>query len=252
MGLQKFDSGDVEIAFLDEGEGEPILLVHGFASNITMNWVFPGWVDALTRAGHRVIALDNRGHGESGKLYDKEAYGPELMAEDAARLLAHLEIERADVMGYSMGARIAAFLAIKHPGMVRSAIFGGLGMGMIEGVGESEPIAQALEAPSLNDVIHERGRAFRAFADQTRSDRAALAACIRGGRVRISSEAIGRIACPVLIVIGESDDIAGSGEELAELIPDAHAVAIPGRNHMQTVGDKAYKQAVLDFLGRRP
>ncbi len=119
--MKTFRHDDVEIAFLDEGEGEPIVLVHGFASNATVNWVQPGWVSFLKQAGRRVIALDNRGHGGSAKLYDPAAYHSARMADDVAALLDHLALARADVMGYSMGARIAAFLALEHPARVRSA-----------------------------------------------------------------------------------------------------------------------------------
>src|SRR5580704_17546187 len=125
--MQRFRHGDVEIAFLDEGEGEPIVLVHGFASTAAVNWVHPGWFTTLKGAGRRVIALDNRGHGASGKPYDPAAYHSALMAADVRALLDHLGVGRADVMGYSMGARITAFLALQDPERVRSAIFGGLG-----------------------------------------------------------------------------------------------------------------------------
>ena len=150
--MASFANGEVEIAYLDEGDGDPIVLVHGFASTKEVNWVHPGWVATLTRDGRRVIALDNRGHGASGKLYDPSAYHSATMADDVRALLDHLKIERADVMGYSMGARITAFLAVKHPGRVRSAILGGLGIRLVEGVGLPESIADALEAPSLDDV----------------------------------------------------------------------------------------------------
>jgi pimeloyl-ACP methyl ester carboxylesterase len=139
-----FRSNDVEIAFFDEGEGEPIVLVHGFASTKEVNWVAPGWVSTLTRAGRRVIALDNRGHGQSAKLYDPAAYHSALMAEDVRALLDHLDLPRADVMGYSMGARNTAFLALAQPDRVRSAVFGGLGINLIEGAALPPSIAEAL------------------------------------------------------------------------------------------------------------
>ena len=146
--MQKFDSDGVEIAYLDEGEGQPTLLIHGFGSNADVNWVSTSWVRDLQAAGRRVIALDNRGHGKSGKPHDPAAYDPRIMAEDARRLLDHLRIERADVIGYSMGARIAANLALAHPERVRRAVFGGLGDAMVHGIGEAEAIAAALRAKS--------------------------------------------------------------------------------------------------------
>ena len=250
--MPTFNHGDVEIAFLDEGEGDPIVLVHGFASSKEVNWVQPGWVSTLTRAGRRVIALDDRGHGQSSKLYDPAAYHTNLMAEDVRALMDHLSIDRADVMGYSMGARITSFLALKHPARVRSAILGGLGVRLVDGVGLPESIAEALEAPSLDDVTDPQGRTFRAFADQTKSDRRALAACIRGTRQTLTREEAGSIKAPMLIAVGTKDDVAGSPHELAKFIPGARAIDIPGRDHMLAVGDKVFKTAVLEFLDSRP
>lgn len=250
--MPSFNNNDVEIAYLDEGEGEPIVLIHGFASTKEVNWVSPGWVSTLTRAGRRVIALDNRGHGQSGKLYDPADYHTTRMAEDVQALLEHLKIARADVMGYSMGARITAFLALKDPERVRSAILGGLGIRLVDGVGLPESIAVALEAPSLAEVTDTMGRMFRAFADQTKSDRRALAACIRGSRQVLSKEEVAQIKAPTLIAVGTADPIAGSPHDLARLIPGARALDIPGRDHMLAVGDKVYKAGVLEFLAQRP
>jgi pimeloyl-ACP methyl ester carboxylesterase len=246
--VQTFDSEGVRIAFIDEGEGEPVLLIHGFASNVRANWIEPGWVSFLEARGFRVVAFDNRGHGESEKLYDRDLYGAPLMAEDARRLLDHLAIPRADVMGYSMGARIAAFLTIRHPERVRSAIFAGLASRMIIGVGGAEEIAKALEAPSAAAVTAPGPRAFRLFAEQTKSDLKALAACMRSARAKITAEELGRIAAPVLVVAGEKDDVAGEVAPLVAAIPGARGVTLPGRNHMSAVGDKGYKAAVQGFL----
>src|SRR5690349_146847 len=226
--MPRFKHEGVDIAFLDEGEGEPIVLVHGFASNKEVNWVVPGWVSTLTRAGRRAIALDNRGHGASTKLYDPAAYHSAVMAEDVRALLDHLGIAYADVMGYSMGARICAFLALAHPDRVRSVVLGGLGIRLVDGVGLPESIADALEAPSLADVQDAQGRTFRAFADQTRSDRKALAACIRGSRQTLSRQDCAKLAMPILVGVGTKDDVAGSPVELAKLLPQGQALDIPG------------------------
>jgi pimeloyl-ACP methyl ester carboxylesterase len=246
-----FTHDNIEIAFVDEGEGEPIVLVHGFASTKEVNWVAPGWVTTLTRAGRRVIALDNRGHGQSSKLYDPALYSTTLMAGDVRALLDHLGVARADVMGYSMGARIAAFLAVDHPGAVRSAILGGLGIRLVDGVGLPTSIADALEAPTLLDVPDQEGRMFRTFAEQTKSDLRALAACIRGSRQTLTRAQVAGIHAPVLVAVGTKDDVAGSARDLAALIPGAQAFDIPDRDHMLAVGDKTFKQSVLDFLAQR-
>jgi pimeloyl-ACP methyl ester carboxylesterase len=250
--MPQFTHDGVEIAFLDEGEGEPVVLVHGFASNKEVNWVAPSWVATLTRAGRRAIALDNRGHGASSKLYDPAAYHSAVMAEDVRALLDQLALPRADVVGYSMGARITAFLALAHPDRVRSATLGGLGDRLVEGVGSPEAIADALEARSLADVKDPVAYMFRAFAEQTKSDLRALAACMRGSRQTLSRAEAARIAVPVLVAVGSKDQIAGSPEPLAALIPGARALVIPDRDHMLAVGDRVFKSAELEFLTSRP
>jgi pimeloyl-ACP methyl ester carboxylesterase len=243
-----FHHGPVELAGLDEGQGEPIVLVHGFGSSTEVNWVQPSWLTTLKGAGRRVIALDNRGHGQSTKLFDPAEYHTTKMAEDVRALLDYLGVPRADVMGYSMGARIAAFLALEHPEVMRCMVLGGLGMHLIDGVGLPTSVAEALEAPSLADVTDPQGRLFRAFADQTKSDRRALAACIRGSRQTLTREQAASIQTPTLIGIGTKDPIAGSAEELAAIMPHAKALPIPNRDHMLAVGDKVFKAGVLEFL----
>ena len=246
--MHRFQHDGVDIAFLDEGEGEPIVLVHGFASNAQVNWVYPGWVATLTRAGRRVIALDNRGHGASSKLYDPAAYHSARMADDVRALLDYLGLGRADVMGYSMGARITAFFAHAYPTRLRRAVLGGLGIRLVDGVGLPESIADALDAPALSDVHDPMGRTFRAFAEQTRSDLKALAACIRGSRQTLTRDQVAAIDAPVLVAVGSKDDVAGAAAPLAALLPRGRALDIPGRDHMLAVGDKVFKEAVLGFL----
>src|SRR5882762_4532997 len=142
--MPSFHNGAVEIAYLDEGEGDPILLVHGLASTKNVNWVYPAWVSELKKDGRRVIALDNRGHGESTKLYDPAQYEIAIMAGDVIALMDHLAIDRADIMGYSLGSRMAAVLALTLPQRLRSAILGGIGIAMITGGGPGENVAEAL------------------------------------------------------------------------------------------------------------
>jgi pimeloyl-ACP methyl ester carboxylesterase len=254
--MQFFDSDGVRIAFVDvpasKEPGDPVLLIHGFGSTHAVNWVNTLWTKTLTGAGYRVIAFDNRGHGESQKLYDPAAYHSAIMAEDARRLLDHLAVERADVMGYSMGARITAYLAFQHPARVRSAMLGGIGIKLVDGIGLPIGIADAMEAPSLEALTDPMQRMFRAFAEQTKSDLKALAACIRGSRQVLSREDVAQIRAPALIAVGTKDTVAGSAQELAALMPNARALDIPGRDHNLAVGDRTHKEGVLAFLAERP
>ena len=249
--MPSFHHGAVEISYLDEGEGDPIFLVHGFASSKNVNWVYPTWVSDLKKDARRVIALDNRGHGDSGKLYDPAQYDIATMASDVIALMDHLAIPQADIMGYSLGSRMTAVLARNEPQRLRSAILGGIGIGLIEGGGPGENVVTALEAPSLEDVTDPVGRTFRAFADQTRSDRRALVACLRGSRRLMTRDEAADIDVPVLIAVGTADDIAGSAEALGKIIPGSEVLDIPNRDHMRAVGDKVYKTGVVDFLSRR-
>jgi pimeloyl-ACP methyl ester carboxylesterase len=248
-----FNSSGVRIAYVDlpptgADLGEPILLIHGFASNHAVNWVNTMWTRTLAHAGRRVIALDNRGHGQSEKLHDPAQYATSVMARDAAALLDHLGLGRVDVMGYSMGARITAFLALEHPARVRRAILGGLGDRLVRSAALPANIAEAMEADSLEALSDPMQRMFRAFAESTKSDLRALAACIRGNRQSLTERGAAAIACPTLVAVGEKDDVSGDGPALARLLPKGRALDIPGRDHNLAVGDKVYKQGVLDFL----
>lgn len=249
MPMRRFRSGDLSLAFLQDGprDGVPVVLVHGFASTAHVNWVFPGWVKVLREAGFNVAALDHRGHGESDKPHDKALYTPEQMAADVRALMDHLDFKEAHLFGYSMGARIAAFLALQSHERIRSLVLGGLGSGLYDGVGDWDPIADALLAESIDDVTDERGRMFRAFADQTGSDRKALAACISTSRKEIPVQSLKGLTMPALVGVGTKDDIGGSARELAEKLPHGRALDIPNRDHMLAVGDKVFKKAVLDF-----
>jgi pimeloyl-ACP methyl ester carboxylesterase len=254
--MQFFESHGVAIAYIDwkpetEAKGV-IVLIHGFASNHRINWVDPSWTKRLLDEGFRVLALDNRGHGKSGKLYEPELYTPDHMAKDVIALMDHLDIEKADIMGYSMGARVTAVIACTYPERVRSALLGGLGIHLVEGNGLPPGIAEALEAASLDEVQEPVPRMFRAFAERTGSDRRALAACMRGSRQGVTREGLQGVKVPVHIAVGTKDDIAGDPHALAALIPGAEAFDIVGRDHNLAVGDRTHKDAVVNFLRRRP
>ena len=138
-----------EIAYHDEGEGHAVVLVHGFASNASVNWLSPGWIKTLVDAGYRVIALDNRGHGESTKFYKEEDYRLLRMAGDVRELIGYLELRSPHVMGYSMGARITATLAHSHGDELGKIILAGNGYNMVEGGFDSSEIRDGLMAENI-------------------------------------------------------------------------------------------------------
>ena len=250
-----FISDGIELAYYEtpaaEGAPErhyPVILVHGFASHAHMNWINPGWFEALTEAGYRTIAFDNRGHGASEKRHDMEDYGSHKMARDVKALADHLGIEKTHLMGYSMGARISTFVTRQTPEIIRSLVIAGMGYNLVRGIGNPEPIARALEAERAEDVTNPAARNFRDFAEQTKRDLKALAACIRSTRVAVEPEALANITVPVLVAVGTEDVIAGDGAELAALIPTARHWPIEKRDHMRAVGDESYKKGVLEFF----
>lgn len=246
------DIAGVPIAFLDEGSGDAVVLIHGFASSAAVNWRSTGWMAAITGSGRRAIAPDNRGHGRSRKFYDPADYRTEAMAEDTIGLLDRLGVRRADVIGYSMGARIGAAMALRDPGLVRSLVMAGIGIDLIAGNPNADAIAAALEADAPMPEIAETERGFRRFAERTGGDRAALAAAMRGQKGGVSARSLEGLAVPVLLATGSADKLAGSVAELAEHIPGAEILVIEGKDHMQAVGDRGFKAGVLDFLRRRP
>ncbi len=252
--MGRFVSEGIEIAYERYGSGQPIVLVHGFASSGAINWVDTGWVNTLVEAGFAPITIDNRGHGLSEKLYEPELYPARVMARDVAGLIDHLDLNQTfgpvPIMGYSMGARICAFVSMQNPHKVSAAIFGGLGINMIHGLGGSEDIVEGLLAPKLADVKSPSGRMFRIFAEHTKSDLKALAACMQASRDPISADKLSEIQIPVLVAVGDEDSIGGSAQELADILPNGEALVIKGRDHMRATGDKKFKSGVVDFLAQ--
>ncbi len=246
--MPSFHNGDVEIAYLDEGEGDPIVLVHGFASSKNVNWVYPAWVSELKKNGRRVIALDNRGHGDSSKLYDSEKYYIGTMAGDVTALMDHLNIERADMMGYSLGGRMTGVSGAEPAAAAALRDFRRtIGMGLIEGGGPGENVAEALEAPSLGRRDRSRRATFRAFADQTRSDRRALAACLRGSRRLMTREEAASITVPVLIAVGTVDEIAGSAAALGRSLQARRCSIFPTATTCARSATRSTRRACWNF-----
>lgn len=244
-----FSVAGVRISFEVAGEGPPIVLVHGFASNRQTNWISPGWFRALTEAGRQVIAADCRGHGRSDKPHAREAYDEGAMAADIRHLLDHLDLERADFMGYSMGAFLGLRALADFPQRLGRVVLAGIGTNYLaNGAPQAEAIAAGLLAPSLADVTEPIPRHFRIFAEKSGNDLKALAACMLRPRMTVPPETLGRTKNKVLLITGEHDTISGPTGPLGAKIAGVVEAIVPKRDHMTAVGDSAYKRAVLDFL----
>jgi pimeloyl-ACP methyl ester carboxylesterase len=246
-----FDSTGVPINYIDEGSGPAVILVHGFASSLHGNWRAPGIVDALVGAGRRVVALDCRGHGRSGKPHDPAAYAGRKMQDDVIALLDHLRIERADLVGYSMGGMISAMLLVNYSERFRSVVIAGAGGMIVEGGRTREradAIARAMEAPDGKQDANELARGFRAFAEASGNDLQALAAMQRSDRRgAFDPRKLAGVRLPVVVIVGDRDTLVGKPEPLAAAIPGARSVTVPG-DHLSAVGAPELKAAILSFL----
>jgi len=247
-------SDGVAIAFERLGEGPAIVLVHGFGSSRSQNWKSTGWYGGLTAAGFSIVAMDCRGHGDSGKPHDEGAYGHDRMAQDVIAVMDAAGLTSALVCGYSMGGFIGLRLLAAHPERITKMAIAGVGENYLKD-SITSPAARAALADALvtedkESITDARGKMFRAFADQPGKDRFALAACMRAMSPRLAPATLAALTRPILVVAGAQDDTAGRPEPLADMFADGRAVVIPGRDHMSAVGDRHTRQAVIDFFGR--
>jgi pimeloyl-ACP methyl ester carboxylesterase len=268
---QSFDSNGVKIHYIVEGQGEPVVLIHGFTADIDKNWrtgFIPGSengpkiIPALAK-NYQVIALDNRGHGKSDKPHDPKAYGKE-MAEDIVRLLDHLKIKKAHVVGYSMGGMITAKLLTTHPDRLLSATLGGHGGLRDDGRNEFfEQLASSLEQGKgfgpLIEALTPAGKP-KPSAEQIEAinagllkanDMKALAAAVRGFRgLAIDAEKLKANEVPTLALIGELDPLKKGVDTLKEDLAKLEVVVIPGADHMTAVSNPEFIKSLTAFLAR--
>ena len=230
-----------------------IVLVHGFGSSRAQNWKSTGWYGGLTQAGFALVAMDCRGHGDSGKPHDEGAYGHDRMAEDVVTVMEAAGLDAALICGYSMGGFIGLRLLAAHPERVIKLALAGVGENYLkDAITAPEAraaLADALLTPDKESIIDPRAKMFRAFADQPGKDRFALAACMRAMSPRLAPATLAALARPILVVCGALDDTAGRPEPLAAVFSDGRAAVIPNRDHMSAVGDRHTRQAVIDFFG---
>lgn len=248
--MPDFDSDGVRLRYVLAGPdaGPPIVLVHGYCSDYELNWVGTRWQETLTNAGRLVIGLDCRGHGGSEKPHDPAAYARRTMAGDVVRLLDHLDVAEADVLGYSMGARIGLEAVVAHPDRLRRAVLGGLGSW--GGTDRSEIIARRMRGDeSVTDPAAEMF--YRFAAARPVNDLEALACCILGPQPALTDEQLAAVTVPVEIVVGDQDPIARGAPQLAARIARARYVTLAGRNHMNAVPARQFKDAALEFLDGR-
>ena len=248
--MPEFISDGLTIAYDDIGprEGRPVVLVHGFASNRKENWQRLGWYGAFERKRIRCVALDCRGHGESAKPHDPAAYTRAAMAGDIVALLDHLGVQRADLMGYSMGARLSLAAALLAPERFPLLILGGIGGRQFESHLRTDAMAQAMETADPDSIENPLMRSFRGFADEQGEDRMALAALSRAQDAPFERNMLSALSMPVLVVAGARDELAGNPEELARAMPDGRAVTLPGCDHFSAIPHALFKAAVFDFL----
>lgn len=239
------------VAYELHGEGEPVLLLHGFSSSFRRNWFDTSWVGRLTSAGFQVIGLDLRGHGGSARPHDPAQYRGHLLLADILGLLDHLRINRAHLLGFSMGAGLALQMAMEHPDRSLRVVAGGVGDQAIEGHGDKrrlDEIVAALTAPSAAGVATPTGLQFRRFAERGDNDLRALAAFMQG---RGWPGYIPRRQCDheeILLVAAELDEWMRGVSELHVLFPHAQVLEIPGVRHIPLSADRRFKEAAVAFL----
>lgn len=236
----------VELGEVHEGD-RPIVLQHGFAADTELNWVVPGVAAKIAAGTHRrVLGIDARGHGSSGKPHEPKAYEDDAMAKDVSAVLDALGATGFDYVGYSMGGFIGYGLAQRDP-RIRSLVLGGVGEHVLTGGPRARgAIADAMAAADASDVEDPTGKAFRAFAESTGADLEALAAMQQATRFHGDGDPT-RITVPTLVIAGENDDLVGAPQPLADAIPGARCVVVPG-DHLSAVVEPAFAAAIVAFL----
>ncbi len=249
--MAQFNSDGLSLAYDDFGPKDArkaVVLVHGFSANKYENWKRMGWYDAIAGKGMRGLAIDNRGHGESAKPHEPEKYAREAMARDVFALMDHAGVERAHLVGFSMGSHISLTAALLDGGRIDHLVVSGVGGKIFEPARDPDAMAQAMEAPTPDAIPDPMLKSFRHFADEQKEDRLALAACSRGPRTPFTPDSLMAIRRPTLVIAGMRDQLAGPPQGLADAIPGAKAVTVPGCDHFSLISHGLFKASVFDFF----
>lgn len=259
-----FDSNGVKIHYLDQGQGEPVLLVHGFAASGVLNWSLPGIIQSLRKQDYRVITIDNRGHGQSEKPHDPEKYGVEMVG-DLTRLLDHLRISKAHVVGYSMGAFLTCKMLTVAPDRMISATLGGAGwprendprLNLMTDLAQSlesgngiVPLLRALAPPERPQPTDDQLQSISRLALLV-NDPLALAAVARSNRqLLVNRSSLEKNKVPVLGLVGQLDPLKDSVDALVGVLPELEVAVIPGADHDTAFTHAQFKSELVEFLAK--
>lgn len=236
------------LAIHTEGEGRPVILLHGLFSSAQMNWIKWGHGARLAAVGFRAIMLDFRVHGDSDAPQDAAAYPPGVLVRDVAALAEHLRLEPGgfDLVGFSLGARTAIH-TVAH-GILEPRRLAICGMG-VAGLAEWERRAGYFKRVIDEfDTIRPGDPAYaaRTFLKSQGVDRVA-ARLLLDAMDDFDLARLSGITMPTAVICGDEDQDNGSAEDLAALLPDARYIAVPG-THMNSVTKPDLGIAIADFL----
>ncbi|MCC9193001.1 alpha/beta fold hydrolase [Arthrobacter sp. zg-Y916] len=242
----------------DDAGLRPVLLLHGFASSAEMNWVSTGWIRTLTEAGRRVIAVDLPGHGRSTSPAGREHYYPSRIRSRILDMLTAAGVRPlepddrssgVDIVGYSLGSRLAWEFGAAAPELVHRMVLGGPGSGDPLAEFDLDGARQALAGGSpLTDPVS--ADLLRMATVVPSNDLEALFTLIEAIKEEPFRPAAAVPAMPLLLVAGENDELAASAPELAELNGRSDLLLLPGRHHANAVTSRAFKSSAVDFLSQ--